>query len=183
MTVRMGPVSWITPATPPPEYLLALGRLVVAHVHLDHMLKMTIKSLLGITVEEALQELSRKGGPELRRRIEQHSRKTFGDNTVTNRLMELLRRCRSASERRNYIAKSVYVRHLDGPRAGQIALHDPDHQTYYPPPAVEEVASIAAEIEALVREINHARLEGWLGRAISGIEHASVSDWNQNSAD
>lgn len=177
MTVRTGPVSWITPATPPSEYLMALGRLVIAHVHLDHMLKMTIKSLLGITIEEALQELSRKGGPELRRRIEQHSLETLNDETVTKRLMELLSRCRMASERRNYIAKSVYVRHLDGQRAGQIALHYPDKQTYDPPPSTEEVDRIADDVEALVREINHARLQGWLGQAISGIENPSGSDW------
>lgn len=177
MTVTTGPVSWITPATPPPEYLVALGRLVVAHVHLDHMLKMTIKSMLGITVEEALQALSRKGSPDLRKRIQKHSLAVLDDEAVTNRLMELLGRCRTASERRNYIAKSVYVRHMDGPRSGQIALHDPDNQTYSPPPSVEEVVGIADEIEALVREINHARLEGWLGQAISGIETPSVSDW------
>jgi hypothetical protein len=53
MTVRTEPVTWISPAVPDQELLAAIGELVVVHVHLDHMLKMTIKSLLGIAATVA----------------------------------------------------------------------------------------------------------------------------------
>lgn len=168
MSVTTEPVTWITPATPDGDLLTAIGELVVRHVHLDHMLKMTIKSLLGITVDEALQQLSRKGAMQLRQQIEKEAQRRFVDGSETAKLMDLLERCRDLSERRNYFAKSVYVMHLSEPHVGKIALFDTVDQVNRPLPSVANIRATIEAIDALVGEINHARLEGWLFEALEG---------------
>jgi hypothetical protein len=82
------------------------------------------------------------------------------------KLMQLLERCRNLSDRRNHFAKSVYVMHLSEPHVGEIALFDTVDQVNRPLPSVADVRAAAEAIDALVREINHARLEGWLLEAL-----------------
>lgn len=167
MTVITEPVTWISPAVPDQELLAAIGELVVVHVHLDHMLKMTIKSLLGITVDEALRQLSRKGPVHLRQQVEKAAVRKFGAGPVTEKLSELLERCREVTERRNYFAKNVYVEHLSEPNVGRIALLDSVDQVNRPLPSVASVRATTEAIDALVADINHARLKGWLYKTLT----------------
>jgi len=172
MTVRTEPVTWISPAVPEKELLALIGELVVCHVHLNHMLKMTIKSLLGITVDEALQQLSRKGPLQLRQQVEKAAVQEFGDGPVTERLSELLERCRDVTDRRNYFAKSVYVMHLSEPHVGKVALLDAVDRGNRPLPSVTAVRETIQSIDTLIADINHARLEGWLYEAINDAGRA-----------
>ena len=145
--------------------LVVIGEVAVKHVHLDHMLKMTIKSLTGVTVDEAPAELSRKGSLVLRKKIEKKAKQRLGDCPDLTRLQELLDRCRNASEQRNFYVKSVYAIRLSEPNVGSRAILGAD-QIWCPIPSLEEMRKLSVSIESLISEINEARLHGWLRDAI-----------------
>ena len=63
---------------PEPDVLQAVGRIALRHSQLDHMLKLTIKSLSGITVQQALHATAFEGSTVLRERIRKLARKTLG---------------------------------------------------------------------------------------------------------
>ena len=52
-----------------PEWLKAFGRASVVHTHLDHILRMLIKTLANVTVEVALNATEIEGSAVLRDQI------------------------------------------------------------------------------------------------------------------
>lgn len=157
---------WATPAVPSADVLALIGEITLRHVHLDHALKMTIKTLLGLAVDDALSQLARKGGPDLRKRIEEAARNKFGeDSPAFTRMAELLARCKIAAERRNFVVKNLYAEHVNGPRVGEVNMQA-DDLTWYSMPDVDELTGLAREIGSLVNEIHFERLNGWIAQAI-----------------
>jgi hypothetical protein len=144
--------------------LAALGEVALRHAHLDHMLKMTIKSLLGITIDAALVDTRQNPSWKLRKRIEDEARSRLGTGDDFDRLSELLERCRGLSEQRNRFLKDIWAVHLSEPHVGTQAQLGND-LLWRPTPSVEEVRELAASIESMVDEITDARLHGWLGAA------------------
>jgi len=60
------------------ELLAALGEVTLRHEHLNHILKMTIKSLTDLTIAEALDATQYEGTRQLREWIRKLARKRFG---------------------------------------------------------------------------------------------------------
>jgi hypothetical protein len=55
------------------KLLAAVGRIAVTHGHLDHAVRMLIKSICAISLEEAMDATKRTGSAELRIRVKKPS--------------------------------------------------------------------------------------------------------------
>ena len=77
-----------------PAVLVAIGKLAIRHGQLDQGLKLTIRSIRRISVEQALAETKRKSPHQLRALVEEHARNRFGEAPILVRIRELLHRSR-----------------------------------------------------------------------------------------
>jgi hypothetical protein len=64
---------------------------------------MTIKSLSGITVEEALKATAFHGSKQLRDRIDKLARQGLGEGAALLKVQALIETCRQLTDRRNRI--------------------------------------------------------------------------------
>ncbi len=140
-----------------PQLLEALGRLAIAHTHLERILRYTVKTLSGLAGPKSLDPTKRKPISELRKRIKKRFKKHHPTAAETYRLDELLEKTKLLSGKRN----SYMHRAWSKTEAGQIILHEEDFHLGTAPPeaAIERVAS---EIVALGKQINDARLHGFI---------------------
>lgn len=51
-----------------PTVLAALGKVAIRHGQLDYILRMTVKSILALSIREALDATARQGSKDLRKR-------------------------------------------------------------------------------------------------------------------
>jgi hypothetical protein len=144
-----------------PEFLKAIGEVSICHGQLDHMLKMTIKTLTGVSVDEALEATERTTAAVLRERIHKLARQRLGDGTALVRLEAILERSRRASASRNDIIHNVVGQELDREplvrRAGN---------KWGPLPTVDELRALAVDLQTIAGELNEARLHGFLDAAL-----------------
>lgn len=145
------------------EILAALGEVTLRHEHLNHILRMTVKTLARLSVDEALDATARDGSAYLRDRIRKFGRKRLGEGEPLLRLQALIERCGRAADRRNELVHSVWAKELDGETVCRNSA-----QGWQAVPTVEELRNLAAEIASLTAELNKARLEGFLHEALSG---------------
>ena len=143
------------------ELQAAIGRVAVRRGQMDLVLRMTIKSICEVSPEEARRATVGIMSGQLRKRIEQLAKKRIGDGPALLRLQSLLHQCRDASERRNGLLHGVFARELDGPE-----LFLPDGGDPGPVPTVSELDALAADLEAVTKKLNFARLDGFLKDAI-----------------
>lgn len=157
MTEQLGnPPPMITLDIPKdPEWLAAVGAVALRHAQLDHILRMTVKSVTGISVAEAWDALARVQSGELRRRVSKLARARIGDGAPLLKLQALLERCERATRRRNDLMHNICASELDG----EYKLKTDDHRWRDLPPA-EQLGALATEIAELTRELNEARLDG-----------------------
>jgi hypothetical protein len=97
-----------------PAVLVAIGKVAVRHGQLAQGLKLTIRSIRGISVEQALAETKRKSLHQLRELIEGHARDRFGEAPVLNRLQELLDKSQHATDHRNSVLHDLWATESDG---------------------------------------------------------------------
>lgn len=144
------------------DLLAAYGELSLRHEHLTHILRMTIRTLAGLEVSEALDATSYDGAARLRDRIKTLARQRLGEGVALLKLQAILEQCKRASEKRNNFIHSVWAKELDGEpfRRGS------DH-SWQPLPTVEELKSLGEEIGALTNTLNDARLLGFLAEALA----------------
>ncbi len=145
------------------EILAAFGEVTLRHEHLNHILRMTVKTLARLSVDEALDATARDGSAHLRDRIRKLGRQRLGEGEPLLRLQALIERCGRATDRRNDLVHSVWAKELDGETVRRNSA-----QGWQAVPTVEELRSLAAEIVSLTAELNKARLEGFLHEALSG---------------
>jgi hypothetical protein len=149
-------------AVPDRTVLEAYGLVSIRHTQLDHILRFTIKTLAGLTVDEALDSTARTGSAELRDRIKKLARKRLGEGRPLELLRSILTRCERLTEQRNRLLHGVIGRELDGDEV----MHNADN-TWGRLPSVEELHQLAAQIAAITNELNDARLFGFLGEALA----------------
>jgi hypothetical protein len=145
-------------------FLAALGTVAVRHAQLEHVLRLTIKTLAGVTVAEALDATEYQGPGRLRDRIGRLARDELGEGQALIKLEALLTRCERATRRRNALVHSVIGRNLDN---DQEFVHFNSAGTK-PLPSVAELEALAKELVQLTRELNLARIEGFLAEALTG---------------
>jgi hypothetical protein len=120
---------------------------------------MCIKSLLSISIAEALRKTERWGAAQLRTQIGKLARNLLHDGAAVQ-LSALLERCERATEKRNRLIHDIVAIDEYGvPRLGSISWD------LLPKP--EELDALANQLLELAKELNHARLNGWLAQAIA----------------
>src|SRR5215510_12067037 len=100
---------------PEPWTLRAVGDVALSAAYLEHILKMTIKSVSGISVKDALAELAFKTGEKLRARVLDTARRELGAGDAVVQLEALLERAESAARKRNDYVHGIWAQELDGP--------------------------------------------------------------------
>lgn len=144
------------------DLLSELGVLTLRHEHMNHILKMTIKSLAGLTPEEAVHALKLEGARSLRQRINKLAKRGLGEGKPLLKLQSLLGQAGNLTERRKNYVHGIWAKELDGDAGiwdvpGEMA----------PLPTVSDLEKLGKDIEELTIELNHARLDGWLNDAIN----------------
>ena len=89
------------------ELLAALGEVTLRHEHLNHILKMTIKSIAGLTVAEAMDATQYEGTRQLREYIRRLARKKFGASVTCLKLSALLTRAERLTNQRNRLTHGL----------------------------------------------------------------------------
>src|SRR5262249_4942875 len=106
------------------ELLAAFGELTLRHEHLNHMLRMTIKTLARLEVGEALNATAYDGSSQLRDRIRKLAKQRLGDGEALLKLQAIVERCKRATEKRNALVHSVWASELGGEPARRGANND-----------------------------------------------------------
>jgi hypothetical protein len=94
--------------------LVAIGKIAIRHGQLDYSLKMTVRTLAGISIIEAVDATERQSSSALRDRVRKLARKRFGESQTLVHLDALLTRARRATERRNELLHALWAHELDG---------------------------------------------------------------------
>ena len=148
--------------------LAAFGEVALRHEHMNHILKMTIKSLTGVTPADAIAATMFESSSQLRERVRKIARKKLGDGAALVKLQAILANCKRLTERRNELVHGLWAQELDGDAHVRDAYGDAR-----PLPTVEELHSLARELEQLTGRLNFERLEGFLKSALEGTGHAA----------
>jgi hypothetical protein len=153
----------IYPALPEDQRVLAaIGKIALRHGQLDYALKMTVKSLVGISVRDAIDATARQSSYELRDRVRRIARKRFGEGDVMVRLDAILERARRATEARNRLLHGLWAHELDG---GPVMRSD--GYEFGPIPTVDQLEDVADELALIEANLTSARLEGFLRDALA----------------
>jgi hypothetical protein len=139
----------------------AFGVVSMSHAHMDYCLRMMIKTLASVSIEEALDSTAFVGSRELRDRISKLAKARLGEGQPLTKLRALLERCRRLTESRNELLHNIVARELDGPPFVRRADH-----TWGPVPTAAEVQQLAKSIESVVVELNMERLVGFIDEAL-----------------
>ncbi|HWI37169.1 MAG TPA: hypothetical protein VNU64_12015 [Burkholderiales bacterium] len=147
-----------------PALLAAVGEVAIRHEHLNHILRMTIKSLANVPVEVAQAATKYDGSRQLRDRARKLARKMLVEGPPLMQLQAILAHCERLSELRNELVHGLWAE--DHPNAEGTAHVRNAFGQSRPIPTLEELNSLARQLEALSSSLNHARLYGWLKDAI-----------------
>ena len=96
------------------DLLAAFGEVNLRHEHLNHVLRMTVKTLAHLAVNEALDATARDTSSQLRERVRKLARQQLGEGEPLLKLQALVERCKHATDRRNDLVHSVWAKELDG---------------------------------------------------------------------
>jgi hypothetical protein len=141
-----------------PGLLEALGRLAVAHTHLELILRYTVKTVAGVSLREGLDATEGERTSDVRRRIKKIFVQTKPAESEVVKLDALLNRARLLSEKRNEFLHSAWSETDDGQA---VRKREGDHR-WVPARSKEDVDTVAVEIMLLAKEINDARLHGFI---------------------
>ena len=143
------------------QLLAALGEVTLRHEHLNHILKMTIKSIARLSITEALDATQYDSSSVLRERIRKLARQKLGEGEALLKQQALLARAKRLTEQRNELTHGIWAKELDGDPS---VMGAPGKLR--PLPSVDELKNLAKQIEVLTMELNIARLEGFLKIAL-----------------
>lgn len=144
------------------EILATVGTIALRHSHLDHILRMTVKTLAGVSIQQALDATAFEGSAVLRQRIQKLAKRKLGEGNALIQLQALLERCRRATGRRNELVHNIWARELDG----DLKVRAADH-SWEPIPTIDELNALSEELNSLADELNSARMHGFISKAIA----------------
>jgi len=141
--------------------LAAFGEIALRHEHMNRILQMTIKSLAGITLSEALAATKYESSRQLRDRIKRLGRKTLGEGAALLKLQALVHTCEALTEKRNNLVHGFWAKQLDGEAHISDAFGN-----QRPLPTVDELRALAKQIESHTQHLNFERRRGFLAKAL-----------------
>lgn len=151
-----------------PAVLMAVGKVTICHGQLDDVLRMTYKILVQISPSEARRALARDGARQLRERVRKLAHRELGEGAPLAKLQSMLVECEVLTERRNSLVHGLWAKELDGD------AHIRDHHgRVEPQPTAEELERLAGDIVELRDRFNKARLDGFLGEALTARRASS----------
>jgi len=142
---------------PDDDILRELGRLQVRHSHLDHTLRLAIKRMLGISIDDPGYWNETRGmAKELRDRARKLIAERYSDDdNMAGTLNQVLDDAEVATTQRNRLLHSVWMK----APGGEPVLHDRDNtlkmHVGFKLPSVGEVASVSERVERIQRVLNH----------------------------
>lgn len=154
------------------DVLAAFGAVALSHVHLDYILRLMVKTLAGITVDEARLATAGDGSAALRETVRRLAKDVMGETPEYLRTRALLTRCKILTGKRNKLMHGVCAREIntaamsDDEIMGDAIMLD-EHLGSSPMPSATELLALAAEISRLVDEINNERRYGFIASAIA----------------
>lgn len=145
------------------ELLQAAGRVALAHGQIEHTLRMTVKSLSGLSVQEALDATDTMKVYELREKIKKLFKQKSCDESAKTKLDALLNKAKRLSDKRNGLIHRPWAKDSQG----QWVVKEEDH-AWGQPPSIDELNQLAEDISETAVELNTARLCGFIKEALSG---------------
>lgn len=156
-----------------PELLAAIGKVSLRHAHLDHQLRLLIKTLARVSVATArlatMGYMSRKLREEALRLGRQEMR---GNGRALLQLQALLNECKLVSEERNDLIHGICAREVnadavsDDEMFGEMMMLD-ESLRERPMPTTEQLEDLQQRIGALVNRINEERRHGFIAEAMA----------------
>ncbi len=148
----------------PPDdrnWLAAFGKVAAHSALLDLVMSMTIKVITEVSVEDALRATKRTPASALRKRVRKLAKDRLGDGPAFIELESILCLAEAVAEERNDLIHSVFA--LD--EAGNSIIQDPVRGRL-PIPPVEDLETLASQIEQIHGMLNHSRMNGSLRAAL-----------------
>ena len=165
MRASMGMVNLSLPDDT--RLLEAAGRVALAHGQLELMLRMTIKTLTGLTVDEALYATENSKNWELRKDIIRLFNKKTNDPVLRYKLKSILGKCEQLSKDRKRLLHNAWAISPEGS-----VVTKGDKHAWGPAAQPDDLQSLASEISNQVNELNEARLRGFI-RSVCESEKTS----------
>lgn len=158
MTQLRAPMGNVTLSLPGDSDLLAAaGSVALVHGQLELMLRMTFKTLSGLSVEEALDATRAMKNWELRKEIERLFKHKTKDPIIQAKLKAILGKCEALSQDRNKMLHNAWAIAPDGSIITKGTKH-----AWGKAPDIQELNDLAAEIDQCVQHLNKARLKGFI---------------------
>jgi hypothetical protein len=162
----------ITLGLPQDESVLAaIGMVAARHGQLDHVLRMTVKSIAGVSPAEALDATEGDTSWQLREQVFALAKRRLGPCPAMVQLRALLTRAKDASGRRNRLLHGLWAQESDG---RDVYLADGQRQT--PMLSVGDLEALADELFDVAAALNSARLKGFLYAALEATKPAKPMD-------
>jgi len=92
--------------------LAAFGEMALCHEHMNYIWKMTIKTLSGITLAEALKQTEYRSSRYLRERIKGLAAKALGEGAALRKLQGLMETCAAFTKRETILCMAFWQRSL-----------------------------------------------------------------------
>lgn len=138
----------------------AVGKVALAHGHLELVQKYLVRNLAGIGMVEALQSTQFSRISDVQKTVKKLARRRKLPEEVVVRLSALLNRATLLSRERNTLLHSA----IQMDKKGRISQKRDDH-TWGPAPSVADLDGLSEKILQLSKEINEERLTGFIRHA------------------
>jgi hypothetical protein len=159
----MKPVTKLVSLDVPEEKMLAaLGEVALRHEHMNHVLRLMVKSLANVTLAEAVAATERKSPSQLRQLVKSLARKRLGVGGPLIKLQAILATCGTLTDKRNRLVHRLWAKDKHGEAQIPYAVGDRS-----PVPTVKELRALARAIKTHTNQMIADRREGWLHDALS----------------
>jgi hypothetical protein len=128
-----------------PALLAAVGEVAIRHEHLNHMLRMTVKSLADVSVREALTATMYEGSAQLRDRVRKLAKRRLGEGATLIKLQSLLAECERLTLKRNQLVHGLWAKELDGDAHVQDSYGQP-----VPVPTADQLKALPPRLNCLL---------------------------------
>ena len=147
------------------ELLIAAGRVALRHGQLEYMLRLVVKTLAGLTINEAMDATREHKNWEVRDEIKKLISQKTKDRSLILKARALLGESGRLSDRRNELLHKPWAIGEDGTVVVKSADHAWVHGT-----STKDLNGLADQILELVVKLNHARLHGFIHEICAASE-------------